>query len=158
MPGTDQLAFDLAAISARLRDIGEGGLTRELTRAIGKAVEPVEKNIRAGLKPKLPDPYARELDASITVGRRTTTTIDEAQVTVYATNKGIKNRKLSRLDSGILWHPLFGRFPRTDRRNRWFEQSVTPGWFTQPAQDAAPQVREAIGQALDAVAEKAAGK
>lgn len=161
MPGTDHLAFELEAISRRLREIGEGGLVRELSRGIGKAVEPVPQAIRAGLKPHLPDRYAEVLDADTKISRRTTTTPDGVQVTVYATNASDRKRKLERLDSGILWHPLFGRFPRRDPRNRWFEQGadkgVQPGWFTGPAEDNAPQVREEIGRALDEVTRKAVG-
>jgi len=37
MPGTDRLAFDLAALSLRLKVAGEGGLVRELSRAIREA-------------------------------------------------------------------------------------------------------------------------
>jgi hypothetical protein len=158
VPDIDQLPSQLAAISARLKEIGEEGLVRELSRQIGQAVAPVPGKIRAGLKPHLPDRYAEVLDADTNIGRRTTTTPDGTQVIIYATNKSLRKRRLQRLDDGILWHPLFGRFPRRDPRNRWFEQEVQPGWFTGPVEEAAPQVRDAIQQALDEVVRKAVGQ
>jgi hypothetical protein len=152
MPGADELAFSLAAVAKALREAGDGGLVRELSRAIGDAVAPLPDRIRAGLKPHLPDPYAEVIDADLKVRRSTSTSGEEARVTVLASTSGIKKRKLRQLDDGFLFHPLYG-----DRRH-WYEQRVTPGWFTGPVEDAAPQVRDAIEAALDDVAEKAARK
>jgi hypothetical protein len=159
MPDLDDLAFQLAAISNRLRELGEGGLARELSRSIGDAVDTIPPKIRAGLDPKLPNRYARVLEEDVKFTRRTFTDGDGTRVSLYASNATARNRALGRLDEGILWHPLFGRFPRGSKRNRWFEQGagkgVQPGWFTKPVEDAAPQVREVIRRALDDIVEKA---
>lgn len=155
MPGVDELAVQLAAISARLKEIGEGGLARELSRGIGNAVDPLEQEIRDGLRPHLPNRYADLINADLHVFRRTHTTPDEAQVTVYARTEGHAKRRLRRLDSGILWHPLFGQ------RGRWFEMGephVRPGWFSGPAEDATPRAREEIRKALDEVVRKAVAR
>ena len=155
MPGPDELAARLAEVSARLKEIGDGGLTRELSKAIGRAVQPVPAHIRAGLRPRLPDRYADELDATLNIFRRSFTSPDQVQVSIYATNTGPKRRKLRRLDGGVLWHPLFGD------RKEWREQgapSVRPGWFSGPVREAAPQVREEIRKAVSDVARKAAGE
>ena len=159
MPDLDDLAFQLAAISNRLKELGEGGLARELARHVGEAVDTIPPKIEAGLKPKLPDRYAELLGKETKITRRSFTDGDGMRVSLYASNAGAKARKLQRLDDGILWHPLFGRFPRGDPRNRWFEQGadkgVHPGWFTQPVEDAGPEVREVIRKALDDIVEKA---
>lgn len=162
MPGPERLAFELEAISARLREIGEGGLADSLSRAIGKAVDPVKEEIRAGADAHMPNRYAEVLLGDTKIGRRTSSYPDGTQVTVYATNASDRKRKLQRLDNGILWHPLFGRFPRRDPRNKWFEQGadkgVHPGWFSGPAEAAVPRVREEITRALDEVVRKAVGE
>jgi hypothetical protein len=156
------MASELEAIAFRLRRAGAEDLARELTAGMRRGVQPVPGRIRAGLKPKLPDRYAAVLgaDTSITVAVRNSGA--DATASVRAANASFRKRRLNRLDAGILWHPLFGRFPRRDPRNRWFEQGadkgVQPGWFTRPAEDAAPGVRAALEQALRDVTAKATGK
>jgi hypothetical protein len=71
---------------------------------------------------------------------------------VIASSGGLKKRKLARSDAGILTHPLFGD------RDHWYDQHVTPGWFTRPCEDAAPRVRQEVIDALDNVAANAASK
>ena len=163
--GLDDLAFSLAAVAARLREIGEDGLVRELQRETRKAVDPLKAEIPAGLPAHLPNRYAAVLDADLSVRRYTflAWSAGEARVLVTAKTTGVKNRKLRQSNAGILWHPLFGRFPRRDPRNRWFA-NVAPGhgmeagWFDDPVREAVPRVREAVRRALDNVTEKAAGK
>lgn len=157
------MASELEAIAFRLRRAGAEDLARELTAAMRRGVQPVPGRIRAGLKPKLPDRYAAVLgaDTDITVTVRNDSSGADAMASVRAANASFRKRRLGRLDAGILWHPLFGRFPRGDPRNRWFEQnepSVQPGWFTGPAEDAAPEVRAALEQALHDVTAKATSR
>jgi len=152
VPGTGDLAFDLAAVAARLRELADGGLTRELADGIRRAVAPLPQKIRDGLEPKLPNRYAAELDASIRITQRTFLSPDSTSVTILASNSGSKARKLRRLDSGVLWHEVFGN------RKVWREQAVTPGWFTRPCEEAAPEVRDAIDEVLREVAAKAEGR
>lgn len=149
MPGVDELAFSLSAVAARLRETGDGGLARELQKAIGDAAAPVGDEIRRGLRPHLPDRYADALDADLKISRSSSLSGDEARVTVLASADGIKRRKLAQSDAGILKHPLFGD------RDRWFAQPVTPGWFSDPVEEAVPRVRDAIEAALDVITEKA---
>ena len=151
MPDTDQLAFDLAALSLRLRETGEGALARELSGKITDAVRPLPDAVRAGLKPHLPDRYAGVLDEDLKLARRTVWDPDGTRVTVTATTPGIR-RRLKRLDDGILAHPLWGN------RKHWRNQQVGAGWFSGPAEDAIPGVRDAIAQAVREVTEEAAGK
>jgi hypothetical protein len=148
MAGLDELAVRLGEVRDRLREAGDGKLSRQLADGIGKAVDPLKDELHAGLRPRLPNRYADVLDAELDVFRRTHTTPDGAQVTVYARTAGPSKRKLRRLDQGILWHPVFGD------RKEWREQgapSVEPGWFSGPVEDAVPEVRKAIEQALNDV-------
>jgi len=155
------MASELEAVAFRLRRAGQEDLARELTAGMRRGVEPVPGKIRAGLKPKLPDRYAAVLDEDTDITVVVRNSGADASASVRAANASFRKRRLNRLDAGILWHPLFGRFPRGDPRNRWFEQgepSVQPGWFTGPAEDAAPEVRAELEQALRDVTAKATSK
>ena len=148
MAGPADAAAELEALAFRLRRAGDGELVREVTRAMRDAVVPVQDQIREGLKPHLPDAYAAELDADLRLGVSVRT--GERDPGVAVTGQAIaKTRKLRSLDAGEIHHPLFGD------REHWYRQEVQPGWFSGPAQDAGPRVREAIGKALENVAAKA---
>lgn len=150
MPGADELALSLAAVAARLREIGDGGLARELQKAISDAAAPVGGEIRRGLRPHLPDRYAEVLDAGLKISRSSSLSGDEARVTVLASPGGARKRKLLPLDEGILRHPVFG-----NRKVTWPAQAVEPGFFSGPVEDAGPGIRQAIEDALDVITEKA---
>jgi hypothetical protein len=151
MSGLADAATELEALAFRLRRAGEEELLREVTKAMRDAVEPVKDEIRADLKPKLPDRYAEELDADLRIGVNVRTAGSDPGVSVTGQALG-KTRKLRYLDEGRLTHPLFGD------REKWFTQeepSVQPGWFTGPAEAAGPRVRDGIEKALADVADRA---
>lgn len=144
------MASELEAAAVRLRRAGREDLARELTAAMRHAVAPVPGQIRDGLRPHLPDPYAAALAADTDIRTVTRNSGGDATVSVYAKSRG-KSRRLRRLDAGQLSHPLWGD------RERWYDQAVHPGWFTGPCQDAEPRVRDALEKALRDVAAKAGG-
>lgn len=155
MAGLVTAADELDSVARHLREIGEGELVRELTAAIRRGVDPVRDDIRAGLKPKLPDRYAEVLDADLAINVSVRTGDRNPGVTVKATTRSGQRRRIRRLDQGILAHPLWGN------RKHWYNQgepSVQPGWFTGPADDAAPRVRAEIERALDEVSVKATSR
>ena len=146
------MASELEAAAVRLRRAGQDDLARELTAAMRRGVAPVPDQIRAGLRPHLPDRYAADLVAGVdikTITRAGGATTD-AMVSVVAQSRA-GNRKLKRLDAGVLSHPVYGN------REKWSTQQVEPGWFTGPAEDAAPRVRAELERALEDVGRKAAG-
>jgi hypothetical protein len=151
MAGLADAATELEALAFRLRRAGEEELLREVTRAMRDGVEPVKDEIRAGLKPKLPDRYAETLDADVRLGVSVRTVGSEPGVSITGQATG-KARRLRSLDAGILHHPLWGD------RSHWYRQgepSVQPGWFTGPAEAAGPRVRDGIEKALADVADRA---
>ena len=151
MAGLADAAAELEALAFRLRRAGDGDLLREVTKAMRDAVVPVQDEIRAGLRPDLPDRYAATLDADLRLGVNVRTGERDPGVAVTGTARS-KARKLRNLDAGRLTHPVYGN------RERWETQeepSVQPGWFTRPAQAGGPRVRSAIERALADVADKA---
>jgi hypothetical protein len=154
MAGLNDAATELEALAFRLRRAGEEELLREITKAMRKAAAPVPDEIRAGLKPKLPDRYAAVLEEDVRLGVNVRTAGSDPGVSVTGTPAG-KARRLRSLDAGILHHPLWGD------REHWYRQgepSVRPGWFTGPAEAAGPRVRDGIEKALAGVADRAAGR
>jgi hypothetical protein len=154
MAGLADAAAELEALAFRLRRAGDGGLVREVTRAMRDAVVPVQADIRAGLGPLLPNRYAAELDADLRLGVNVRTNDRDPGVSVTGTAR-TKARKLRNLDEGRLTHPG----PGNDREH-WYTQEgaaqgVEPGWFTGPAEAGGPRVRAAIEKALEDVADKA---
>lgn len=153
MAGLGDAAAELQLIARHLRDAGERELVRDLTAAMRQAVAPVGDEIRAGLRPHLPDRYADTLNADLRI-RSSVRQSRDPGVSIVGTPI-TKKRKLPHLDAGLLTHPLFGD------RDHWYTQeepSVKPGWFTGPAEDAAPQVRAELEKALQDVADRAASK
>lgn len=147
----DAFAAELAEVAGRLRAAGETGLRRELVKAIRDAAAPIPGAIRAGLPARLPDRYAGVLNADLKLGVSVRAAAGDPGVSVWAEPAGrtARTRRLHRLESGVLWHPVFAEGPR--RSWEWAQQAVTPGWFSGPAEDAAPRVRAAIDAALDRV-------
>jgi hypothetical protein len=155
MAGLSDTAAELEALAFRLRRAGETELVREVTRAMRDAVVPVQDEIRAGLKPRLPDRYAETLDADLRLGVNVRTAGSDPGVSVTGTTRSGKSRSLRKLDAGLLRHPVYGN------REVWRDQeepSVQPGWFTGPAEAAGPRVRDGIEKALEDVANRAAGR
>jgi len=164
MSGLRDAAAELEALAFRLRRAGNDELVREITKAMRDAVVPVKDEIRADLKPKLPDRYAAELDADLRLGVNVRTAGSDPGVSITGTTllgvgrggvrEGGKARKLRDLDAGRLTHPVYGN------REVWRTQklpSVQPGWFTGPAEAAGPRVLAGIEKALGDVANRAAG-
>lgn len=148
------MASELEAAAVRLRNAGREDLARELAAGMRRGVEPVPGRIRDGLRPRLPDRYVEEtfepdLDVKTTVSPGSGS--GDAFARVYARTRSGRARKLRSLDAGLLHHPLWGD------REHWYRQPVGPGWFTGPAEDAAPQVRGELERALRDVAAKAEG-
>jgi hypothetical protein len=68
-------------------------------------------------------------------------------------------RKLPRLESGVLGHPVFGM--KTGRRwTVWISQveGVREGFFGGPVEQSAPLIRDHILEAMRRVTEKATGR
>jgi len=150
MPGSVTGAADFAALSRRLKEAGETGLRRELYRAISRAAGPLADEISsaAHLRPYMPNRYAEVLaaDLRVSVSRRTG---NDPGVSIRAKARA-HSRKLQQLDDGIIEHPLWGN------RKFWRKQfgGMRSGFFTDPAEHAAPDMRDAILAAMRETARK----
>ena len=151
------VAAEMAFVARRLRDAADGGLRKELGDAINRAAEPIAARIRADMPEYMPDRYAAILEAEVALTVYKFLSRIDAGVTIRASNRGMKRRKIAVVNQGILRHPLFGD------RDRWYQQGpegkgMKPGWFDQPAEESAPEVRQEIEAALEDTLLKIAGK
>lgn len=163
------MAHDLSSAAREFRDlatnlrlVGEEGLRKELFQAIDEAAQPLAGEIgRVGhLRDYMPNRYADVLAADLRVSVHRRTTGEGAGVNLFANAPtfGRGGRKVRQRDEGRITHPVFGQ---GDRRSwRWKEQTagMVPGFFTTPAERAAPQVRDKILEAMRRVADKATGR
>jgi hypothetical protein len=147
---------DLLALSARLRQMGEQGqgLRRELLKSLQDGAEPVAKVVSSlgYLKAYMPDRYAAVLAPEIAVTIRGRLSA-EPSVRLLAQSHRPRRRKLKRLNEGFLTHPLYGN------REHWYTQTggMRPGFFTEPAQKSAPEIRDHVLAAMAETARKITG-
>lgn len=136
----DKLIADLSTFQARKQ------LTKEFSKEIRKAAVPVRKAIRARALATLPKRgglNAWVAKASVIASIKLSST--RASIKLKGSRKSTKNKAdLKRLDAGRVRAPSWGH--RT--KNSWHSQSVTPGYFTQPATET-DEYRKAVDAAVD---------
>lgn len=150
MADLESAGLEFAALALRLRYADDTGLKDELNRTVTDATRPVLAEIRADLKPLLPDRYAAVLDEDLKLSVSRRTAGSEAGVRIEGRPR-LKKRKVRNVDEGRLTHPLFGD------REHWYTQeapSVLPGFFTGPCRRSGPAMRDAILAAMADVAQK----
>jgi hypothetical protein len=141
----------LRVLAQHLEEAGGGSLRREAQDGISAAVKPVLPVIVAGLPLHMPAGYAAALGADLKLDVRRYTGPDAGiRVAATAPTASGGHRKISRVEAGLLVHPLFGN------RKRWYEQAdgMVPEFFAGPLRDSAPQVREALVQVMRDIADK----
>jgi hypothetical protein len=158
MAGLADGAAQFAALSRGLKEAGETGLRRELYKAISDAGKPIARKItsRPHLNEYMPDRYAAVLadDLACTVAKLTGR---DPGITLRARSQSRK-RKVQWLDDGFINHPVYARGDRSEWN--WANAQtggMRPGFFTDPAEDSAPEVRSAILTAMADTARKIAG-
>lgn len=142
---------DLRDLGRRLRAAGTHGqgLRKQLMQALDDAAQPLAETITSleHLKPYLPDRYAAVLAADL--GARVVAAFGaNPRVEVRAKARDHK-RKIVLLDDGFINHPVFARGERKtwDWKNRQ-TGGMRPGFFTQAAEEARPEVRDRVMAAL----------
>jgi hypothetical protein len=147
-------ATEFEALARALKDAGEKGLQRELRKAIRDAAQPLARQVADvnHLKPYMPNRYAEVLaeDLTVTISQRLGTV---PGVTLRAKGRR-KSRHVSRLNQGILTHPVFGTEAQElaatahGRGWTWVSQDIRPRYFDDPVAASGPEVRRQIEAAL----------
>jgi hypothetical protein len=158
-----EAAAEFADLARGLQQVGETELRRELYKAISDAAAPLARQIKdpAHLKGYMPKRYAAVLAADLSVTTHKQTGADPGvTVMARAPTLGRGGRKVRKRDEGRLTHPVFAQQGTPRREWEWKSQTkgMRAGFFTAPAQRAAPQVRRAIIEAVRRVERKAVGR
>lgn len=149
-------AAEFRALAQRLKDAGEKGLRRELTKAIKASVQPLKDDILdpAHLDADMPDNYVPALLRDLKVTTFSRAGLDAGvSVRVEARTPRGNYRQVVQLEQGRIKHPVFG-----DRKN-WVTQfsGMHAGFFSDPVRQHGPRIRDDVIAAGHAVAQKITG-
>lgn len=139
-------AGSFAALARDLRRAGAGGLRKELYAGLQRGARPAIQTVRdhaATFLPRSGGLADRVAGASITA--RVTNSAAGPSARITAKERSGKSFDARALDDGRLRHPLYGN------RRYWYQQAVTPGWFTRPMERSAQVFRQGLLDAVDAV-------
>lgn len=158
-------ATEFEALGRALKEAGEKDLARELRKGINDAASDLKAQVQdvEHLKPYMPNRYAEILaeDLAVVISQRLGTTYPG----VYLRAKGrTRSRHVSRLNQGILTHPVFGTEAQElsakasgrghGRGWTWVSQDIRPRYFDDPVAASGPQLRDQIAAAVRRVIEK----
>jgi hypothetical protein len=143
---------EMKLLAARLHD-ADPALKRELRRSMRTAAGPVVAAVRASIL-SMPSHHDGSLRAGTarTVSSSVGLTRTGARLDIVSAGRKMpagEDRLPGFLDSAKGWsHPVFGN------RDVWVRQHGKPAWFERPPAVAAPALRRAVQDAMDATARK----
>ncbi|WP_182379821.1 hypothetical protein [Nocardioides sp. WS12] len=143
-----QGAQQLEAVAKRLKAAGRGDLRKELLQQVRAAAKPTVTDIKRNAATDLPQRGGlAQAVAKSRIGTRTRMSGKRVGVRIEAKN----GMDIKRLDQGRLRHPVFGN------RKAWVEQTVKPGWFSEPIKRRLPEVRDGVLKAMNDIIKKVEG-
>lgn len=143
----------LEVLAKRLKQAGRGELRKELMRELraqGKpAIEDVRKRALATL-PRSGGLAARVAGSRYSV--RTRASGKSAGVRIEATGRTVK--ALKPMNEGNLRHPVYPKPDIPRREWTWVSQRVEPGFFSDPIEARAPEIRRGMLRVMNDIANK----
>lgn len=144
----------LAALTRACRNAGETGLLRELQAGTRKPLQALIPRIIASAREHLPKRggFAEEFVRKLRLTVRQRNTGRYPGIRLIASYAG----RVKRIDQGRLRHPVFADADEARTEWTWPEtgktQRITPGWFSDPVNEAHPEILRAAEEALQRVA------
>lgn len=143
------------------RDLDKG-FGREMSTALGKALDPVGKAIDAEAGKVAPSGYRGDLTRSLKHRRSVRNTRTQASVRLTTYAKGQKqNRDLPAINRGDLRHPVFGRARMTrqgPQANPWATTRVRAGFHDRGVAKAGDEAEKQLWTVLDHYQQIVTGK
>ena len=147
MPTPAQASAELAQVAKVLRRLGDRELKSRLAAGIRKGGQVALEDARTSAESTLPKRGGLAgLVSGQKLGVRTRLSGSFGSGRLQTTGAVSHGEQA---DSGRLRHPVFGS------ADRWAEQAVTPGWWTQPMEDNAPKYRAEIDAVIGQVVREA---
>lgn len=141
---------DLTGVRRDLRRLGDRDLSRQMSRALGRAAKPVKPAVQKSAADLLPSGYGPLMSKSVRL--RTTTRESRGAaslvITVFAAGKQ-EHRDVVRVNKGMLRHPVYGR-----RRKPWVNQKVRRGFVDRPVDRLGPDMRREMQAVVDWIADQ----
>lgn len=136
---------EFVRVAKALNDAGSSGrgLWKELNDGLKRAAKPMEEELRKQLDRYLPSGYVPVMRSSLVVRVSRSTRGKAAGLKLVGTAKGVtRKRHIRVIDKGTLRHPVWGN------KERWVDQRVKPGFWSEPLEQArdkpATEMRRAI--------------
>ena len=138
-------AEEFARLAARLREVGDKGLRRELYKGLNAAAKPAKAAIKPNIRAKLPHRGgAGDFVASTLRVTQSNRGGQNPAVIIWSKS----NHNIRAINRGQLRHPVF------DNKKAWANTAVEPDTFTGPIEERAPEMREEILKVIKTVAAK----
>lgn len=140
---------DLTTVRRNLRQIGDKGLSRQLSAGLQRAAKPFRPAVQKSAAELMPSGYGPILSKSL----RYRTAVRErrgsasVQIRLYGEGKAEK-RDIPAINRGTLRHPVFGR-----RKSPWVSQRVPAGFVDRPADRLGPAMAKEMQAVVDHVAD-----
>lgn len=140
-----QGADQFLKLSKALKHAGRTELRKELNKRMRDGAKPLIPKARAEALSRLPQRGGLAKQIAKEPARVQTRTGSDPGVRLVVGRKRGGARSANR---GFIRHPVFGN------RENWVDQQVKPGWFDDPMQASAPDIRKALQQGIEEVADK----
>lgn len=119
-----------------------------MSAGLSRAAKPVKPEVQASAVRLLPSGYGPLMSKSVRVRTQARERRGAASVTITVSAAGKReNRDVSRINKGVLRHPVYGR-----RRKPWIAQPVRRGFVDRPVDRLVPQVAREMQAVVDWVA------
>lgn len=139
-----QGAHQLEVLARRLKATGDRELRKELLRGIREGTKGTKPKIANSLASRLPKRGG--LAARMATSRITTKTKLSGR-TVGVTLEARAPHDIRGMNAGRLRHKVFGR-------EQWVDQDIEPGVFTDPIEEDAPEIRDAVQRVMRNLADR----
>ena len=150
----------LHAVAKAIRETGDKGLGRQMSRALAKTTLPIQTQIDAEAAKVMPvrGGYQAVLSKSLRhkTSQRTGSRSATVRLITYADGTG-ERRDVESLEKGELRHPVFGRSRRIRRGaragsvdlNPWAVTKIRSGFHQRGTDNAADEATKQLGVVLD---------
>lgn len=140
---------DLTTVRRNLRQLGDRGLSRQLSAGLQRAAKPLKPAVQKSAASLMPSGYGPTLSKSLRVRTQTRERRGSAsvQIRLFGEGKGEK-RDIPTINRGTLRHPVFGR-----RKKAWVAQKVKVGFVDRPADQLGPAMAREMQAVVEHVAD-----